>query len=150
MSLTVSFTGKIQKAEFRAVGEKNVCQVSVCEKKYNKDKDAAPEYDWVEASIWDAPQFLADKLKKGNFIAFTGSFSTRKYTDKAGVEKKNMECRCDTRSVTVVDAGFFGEQVKSREQAEAQPAAPRRPAAASIGGGYGDSEPPFAKAFGGW
>lgn len=138
MSLTINFSGKIQKAEFRQAGEKTVCEVSVCEKKYNKDKSAEPEYDWIQASIWDPPEFLAAKLKKGNFITFSGGFSTRKYTDKAGVEKKNMECRCDTRNVTVVDAGFFGER-------EAQQAAayqvPRRPAAPPAD--VEDSSPPF-------
>jgi single-stranded DNA-binding protein len=142
MSLTITYAGKIQKAEFRQVGEKSVCQVSVCEKKYNKDKNADPEYDWIEASIWDAPEFLAAKLKKGNFITFSGTFATRKYTDKAGVEKKNMECRCDTRNVTVVDAGFFGER---QEQSAAPAPAPRRPAAPAGGGADPDDSPPFAR-----
>lgn len=144
MSLAITFAGKIQKAEFRQAGEKSVCEVSVCEKKYNKDKNAEPEYDWIQASIWEPPEFLVAKLKKGNFITFSGQFSTRKYTDKAGVEKKNMECRCDTRNVTVVDAGFFGER-----QSEASAPAPRRPAA-DVGGGQGSDEPPFAQAFVGW
>ena len=126
MSLTITFAGKIQTAEFRQVGEKFVCDVSVCEKKYNKDKEAKPEFDWIRASIWDATEFLANKLKKGNFITFTGEFATRKYTDKAGVEKVNMECRVGPRSVTVVDAGFFGERGPAAETAAP---APRRPAA---------------------
>jgi single-stranded DNA-binding protein len=130
VSLTINFSGKIQKAEFRQAGEKSVCQVSVCEKKYNKDKNAEPEYDWIEASIWEPPEFMVAKLKKGNFITFSGSFSTRKYTDKAGVEKKNMECRCDTRNVTVVDAGFFGEREAPKQAFMDPPAGmTRRPAA---------------------
>lgn len=138
MSLTLNFAGKIQKAEFRQAGEKTVCEVSVCEKKYNKDKNAEPEYDWIQASVWDPPEFLAAKLKKGNFITFSGSFSTRKYTDKAGVEKKNMECRCDTRNVTVVDAGFF----ERYENPAAAPApAPRRSAVSAADDG--DQGPPF-------
>lgn len=142
MSLTITYSGKIQTAEFRQVGEKTVCDVSVCEKKYNKDKTVKPEFDWIRAQIWEAPEFLVNKLKKGNFITFSGEFSTRKYTDKAGVEKVNMECRVGPRSVTVVDAGFFGEH---GEQAAAPAPAPRRPAAPSGGGGDEDSQPPFQR-----
>ena len=139
MSLTITFSGKIQTAEFRAVGEKSVCDVAVCEKKYNKDKSAEAEFDWVRAQIWDAPEFLVAKLKKGNFITFSGEFSTRKYADKAGLERVSMECRCNPRSVTVVDAGFFGDR---GAQPVATTPAPRRaaPAPAST---EADDEPPF-------
>lgn len=143
MSLTINFAAKIQKAEFRQAGEKSICEVSVCEKKYNKDKSADPEYDWLRVTIWEPPEFLANKLKKGNFIAGSGIFSTRKYTDKAGVEKVSMECRADTRTVTVVDAGFFGEREAQQEKAVPAPG-PKRPAAPSGGGGDEDG-PPFQR-----
>ena len=134
MSLTITFNGKIQTAEVRQAGEKTVCEVSVCEKKYNKDKNAEPEFDWIRANIWDAPEFLVAKLVKGNFISFSGEFSTRKFTAKDGTVKVSMECRCNGRSVTVVDAGFFGERAAAPAQA------PRRPAAAPVDD---DSSPPF-------
>ena len=123
MSFIITILGqKIQKAEFRQAGEKSICEVSVCEKKYNKDKAAEPEFDWLRLQIWEPPEWMVPKLKKGNFISATGGFQTRKFKDKEGNEKVSMECRCDTRSVSVVDVG-------GAEAPSAPAPAPRRPAA---------------------
>lgn len=131
MSFIITILGqKIQKAEFRQAGEKSICEVSVCEKKYNKDKNAEPEFDWLRLQIWEPPEWMVSKLKKGNFISAMGAFSTRKFKDKEGNDKTSMECRCDTRSVSVVEVGGA--------EAAAAPA-PRRPAAPS----EDDGAPPF-------
>jgi single-stranded DNA-binding protein len=99
MSLTLSYAGYIKKVEFRQAGEKSIAEVSVCEKKYNKDRNAEPEFDWVRATIWEPNEHLLPKLKKGNAVALSGRFSTRKYTDKQGAEKVSMEVRVNDISV---------------------------------------------------
>lgn len=127
MSLTMTYTGYIKRVEFRQAGEKSIAEVSVCEKKYNKDKTAEPEFDWVRATIWEPNEHLLPKLKKGNAIYFAGKFSTRKYKDKEGVDKVSMEVR-------VNDCQVFEVAGAEAPAAPAAPApapapAPRRPAA---------------------
>lgn len=141
MSLTLSDTCFIKKVEFRQAGEKSIAEVSVCQKKYNKDKTADPEFDWVRVTCWEPKPEKAARLKKGNLFQFTGQFSTRKYTDKAGVEKISMEVRASDWMAWDMGA--------PSEQAEAPAPAPRRPAA-DVGGGQGSDEPPFIQAFTGW
>lgn len=136
MSLTMHYAGFIKKVEFRQAGEKSICEVSVCEKKYNKDKNAEPEFDWVRATIWEPNEYLMPKLKKGNAIVFSGRFSTRKYKDKEGNDKTSME-------VKVNDVQVF--EVAGAEAPSAPAPAPRRPAAQAVGGTEVADEPPFQR-----
>jgi single-stranded DNA-binding protein len=137
MSLTLSYAGYIKKVEFRQAGEKSIAEVSVCEKKYNKDKNADPEFDWVRATCWEPNEHLLAKLKKGNAVVFQGRFATRKYKDAQGVEKISLEVR-------VSDIQVF-EMAGTEQQEKAVPApGPRRPAAPS-GGDDGSDGPPFMR-----
>jgi single-stranded DNA-binding protein len=136
MSFTIHDTCFIKKVEFRQAGEKSIAEVSVCQKKYNKDKEAAAEFDWLRLTIWEPHPSQVEKLKKGNLIYFSGKFSTRKYTDKAGVEKTSMEVRCN-------DWNAF--EMPGVEAAAPAPApVPRRPTpVVDAGGSTDDSNPPF-------
>jgi single-stranded DNA-binding protein len=132
MSMIMSYAGFIKKVEFRQAGEKSIAEVSVCEKKYNKDKNAEPEFDWVRATIWEPKEYLLPKLKKGNAICFSGHFSTRKYKDKEGNDKVSMEVRAN--EVQVFEIG-------GAEAPSAPAPAPRKPAAPAADDDSGS--PPF-------
>lgn len=98
-------------------------------------------------TVWgkDA-EWLARDAHKGSLVLITGEPYSEDY-EKDG-QKKTRPHHVSCRTARCLERKADG--VKSREQAEAQPAAPKRPAAAPVGGGYGDSEPPFAKSFGEW
>ncbi len=134
MSLTLTYTGYIKKVEFRQAGEKSIAEVSVCEKKYNKDKTADPEFDWVRATVWEPNEHLLPKLKKGNGVTFTGRFSTRKFKDKEGNDKTSMEVR-------VSDITVF--EVAGAEAPADKPAPAPRKLVQVTGSTDDTSEPPF-------
>lgn len=133
-------------------GDKAVCEfgIAINRKFKGSDGEMKEEATFVEIVAWGRTAELCGQyLTKGS-----GAFIEGRLTQETWDDKKDGSKRSKTK-VTADNVQFMGgkrdgEQVKSREQAEAQPAAPRLPAAAPIGGGYGDSEPPFAKAFGEW
>lgn len=144
----LTIIGQIKGVKFRSAGETPVCELSVCKKRYAKQGEEA-SYDWFRVNVWGKlPDFMAKKIAKDNFIGACGDFSTRDWTNAQGEKKTQMEVKCQSFDVEIDGPHTAESPVKSREQAEAQPAAPRRPAA--VGGGQGDDESPFMQAFGGW
>lgn len=130
----MTVVGQIKSVKHRMAGDTPVCEVSVCKKKYQKDKTAEPEFDWFRICIWGKiPDFMAAKLVKGNIIGATGQFATRTWQSNEG-PKTDMEIKCQSSDVMV-----DGPNVA--EGAAPQPApqtGPRRPAPAQPA-----DEPPF-------
>ena len=104
-----------------------------------KDKQSG---EMREATEWHSISFFGklaeiagQYLKKGSQVYVEGSLRTRKYTDKAGVEKYATEIRADTMQMLGSRQGMGGEGGGgggySRPAAPAQrPAAAPAPAAA--------------------
>ena len=109
-----------------------------------KDKQSG---EMREATEWHSISFFGklaeiagQYLKKGSQVYVEGSLRTRKYTDKAGVEKYATDIRADTMQMLGSRQGMGGEGGSgggySRPAAPAQrpaaaPAAAARPAASS-------------------
>ena len=109
-----------------------------------KDKQSG---EMREATEWHSISFFGklaeiagQYLKKGSQVYVEGSLRTRKYTDKAGVEKYATDIRADTMQMLGSRQGMGGEGGGgggySRPAAPAQrpaaaPAAAARPAASS-------------------
>lgn len=89
----LNFAGFVTKAEHRNAGSKPIIELSICKK--NKVKEGEPDaYTWIKVTCWDAPQFLADKLVKGAFVAGSGDMTLRSYTNKDGAKAVSCEVRC--------------------------------------------------------
>jgi single-strand DNA-binding protein len=109
-----------------------------------KDKQSG---EMREATEWHSISFFGklaeiagQYLKKGSQVYVEGSLRTRKYTDKAGIEKYATDIRADTMQMLGSRQGMGGEGSGgggySRPAAPAQrpaaaPAAAARPAASS-------------------
>jgi single-strand DNA-binding protein len=131
----ITIIGQIKGVKHRMAGDSPVCELSVCKKRYAKDKNETPTFDWFRINVWGKlPEFMAKKMAKDNFIGAVGQFGTRDWTDKDGNKKTQMEVKCQSFDVEV-----DGPNVAEGEQ-QAAPA-PRRPAAPAAD--VDDSSPPF-------
>ena len=100
-----------------------------------KDKQSG---EMREATEWHSISFFGklaeiagQYLKKGSQVYVEGSLRTRKYTDKAGVEKYATDIRADTMQMLGSRQGMGGEGGGSGGGGYSRPAAPaQRPAAA--------------------
>ena len=100
-----------------------------------KDKQSG---EMREATEWHSISFFGklaeiagQYLKKGSQVYVEGSLRTRKYTDKAGVEKYATDIRADTMQMLGSRQGMGGEGAGSGGGGYSRPAAPaQRPAAA--------------------
>lgn len=101
-----------------------------------KDKQSG---EMREATEWHSISFFGklaeiagQYLKKGSQVYVEGSLRTRKYTDKAGVEKYATDIRADTMQMLGSRQGMGGEGGGSGGGGYSRPAAPaQRPAAAA-------------------
>ncbi len=133
--LRIHFAGEIKKVEHRQAGDKPVMSLSICKKNYAKQGEEAT-FTWLNVSVWGPlPDWLVNKAIKGGFIAGSGEFSLRSYTDKNGQKAVSAECRA-----TSFDVESAGTSDATPEPAPVK-AAPRKPAPATAAD---DSEsPPF-------
>lgn len=100
-----------------------------------KDKQSG---EMREATEWHSISFFGklaeiagQYLKKGSQVYVEGSLRTRKYTDKAGVEKYATDIRADTMQMLGSRQGMGGEGGGGGGGGYSRPAAPaQRPAAA--------------------
>lgn len=98
------------------------------------------ETTFVECEAWGrTAELVGQYLKKGDPAYVEGRLKQDTWDDKTD-GKKRSKTKVAVDNVQFLGGKRDGEQVKSREQAEAQPAAPRRPAAAPVDD---DSSPPF-------
>lgn len=114
----------------------------------NSAGEKQEEPTFIECEAWGrTAELVGQYLKKGDPAYVEGRLKQDTWDDKTDGKKRSKT------KVAVDNVQFLGgkrDGPKSREEADAQPVAPKRPAAAPVGGGYGDSDPPFLPAFGGW
>ena len=92
-----------------------VCTLSIAVSQKWTDKDGKPQEqtEWVRVNFWaKLAEVVGEYVKKGKQVYVAGKLTTRKYTDKDGVEKYATEIR--------------GEQIQllgsKDEQQQAKPA----------------------------
>lgn len=132
----IFFAGEIKKVEHRTAGDKQVMSLSVCKKNYAKQGEDAT-FTWLNVSVWGPlPDWLVNKAIKGGFIAGSGEFSMRSYTDKDGKKAVSAECRS-----TSFDVESAGTADVTPEAAPVK-APPKKPAAVAVAD---EDEPPFSQ-----
>lgn len=66
--------------------------VATSENYRDKDGKDVTRVEWINVALWRALAEFAEKyVKKGAFVYVEGKLSTRKYVDKAGVERSITE-----------------------------------------------------------
>ena len=148
MSFRIQYAGHIRKSETKTFGDKTFVEVQLCAKNYAKSGEE-PTFTWLRVSVVNPKDFQIPQLKVGCFICGSGEFTLRSYTNKDGVKQQSAECRSSSfdidgprqdAPVALVDNG--GGYGSAEQVAPVLPVANPSP---TIGGGYGNSEPPFAK-----
>jgi len=102
----------------------------------DKNGDWQTQTEWHNVVVWrDLAERAAAQLKKGSMVYVEGKISTRKYTDKDGVEK--TVCDIVANTFRLLDKREKVEGATERNFPEQQPAKPAQP----FGGeGHGHNE----------
>lgn len=146
-----TFTGNLgADPEVRSTGGgQSVCNLRLAVNERRKDRDGnwTEHTEWVPVIVWGTTADNCGKyLRKGSKVLVNGRLSTRKWTDKAGVEKYTTEITAD-----VVE---FLDPKSGGERQERQP----EPARGGYGGGGrsapvpepGDDDIPFVRQIEPW
>lgn len=108
-----NFTGNIGRdAETRQTNSSSITSFPVAVKAGYGDNAVTT---WVNCNMWgDRGEAVAEYLNKGTLVGISGELQLRKYTNKDGEEKQNLEVR-------VVDLTLLGGKPKQEENAGSQP-----------------------------
>jgi single-strand DNA-binding protein len=112
--------------------------IATTEKWKDKSGEMKEETEWHQVSLFNRLAEIAAKyLTKGSLVYIEGSIKTRKYTDKAGVEKYSTGIKANTMNM-------LGSKETPQLDAKARPA-PQKPRQAG-GSGFDDMDDdiPFA------
>jgi single-strand DNA-binding protein len=103
-----SFTGNIGRdAEIRDTSSSSITSFPVAVKAGYGDNAVTT---WVNCNMWgDRGEAVAEYLTKGALVGITGELQLRKYTNRDGEEKQNLEVR-------VVDLTLLGGKRRDDEQ----------------------------------
>lgn len=101
-----------------------VCSVSIAVSNKWKDKNTGEQKEsteWIPLEFFGKLAEIAGQyLKKGSSIHVTGRFSTRKYTDKDGVEKYATSIKVD--QMQMLGGKQEGQGAAPAQQQQRQPA----------------------------
>ena len=116
----LTFAGQIKRAEWRTVGDKQLCEVSICKKRRTKQGEEEA-FDWYRINIWSPAEFQTPKLVKGNFIAGSGEFATSSYVSNKDQQKHTtLEVKCQSFDVEI-DGNAAAEPAKPAAKKAAAP-----------------------------
>ncbi len=134
-NLRLQFSGEARKVELKTIGDKPAVQIQLCKKNYAKKGDE-PTFTWITVLVWEPKEFQT--FVEGGFVAGSGEFTMRSYTDKDGNKRQSAEVRCTS---------FDVETPRHADAPAMAPApTPRKPdpvRRGDLGGGASDNEPPF-------
>lgn len=96
----VTLLGNIGQApDFRTLDSgQNACRLSLATNENYKDKDGnwQQRTEWHNLMCWGQLAERAAKLSKGWLVYAEGRISSRKYTDKDGIERMSYDIQVDT------------------------------------------------------
>ena len=142
-NLRMQFSGEARKVEHKTIGGKAAVQIQICKKNYTKQGDE-PAFTWVTIMVWEPKEF--QQFSEGGFVAGSGEFTMRSYTDKDGNKRQSAEVRCTSFDVETPRPGEASPAIKHHAakpyDSQANRSEPRVPT-----GGVGgrDDGPPFAR-----
>lgn len=94
----IGFSGKPAELRYTASGNA-VASFSLATSESFKDKNSG---DWIEKTEWHnivifgkAAEFAGQKVAKGTYVYVLGKLQTRKWQDKAGVDRYTTEIVCE-------------------------------------------------------
>lgn len=135
--------GRDPEVRFMPSGEA-VCTLSIATTEKWKDKNTGEvkeATEWHRVSAWGKLAELAGEyLKQGSLVYVEGKMTSRKYTDKDGVEKSSYEIRMT--GMKFLSSKQSGESQDQGQQAPRAPAARPavRQAPAPAGSGFDDMD----------
>lgn len=140
--------GRDPEVRFMPSGEA-VCNISIATTEKWKDKtsgEVKEATEWHRVSAWGKQAELAGQyLKQGSLVYIEGKMTTRKYTDKDGVEKSSYEIRMTEMKFLSRKDGAEGQDHAAPTARPPQAAQPPRPAvrqapAPAAAGGFDDMD----------
>lgn len=123
----LTFSGEIKNSREFSMGTKNAVEVQLMKKNYTP-QGAEPSWTWIKVLVVEPKDFQKDWLAEGKYIAGSGEFSLKSFTNKDGVKLNGAEVRCSSFDI---DAPY--SEAKDTPKASAETAQKRRvPAPAPI------------------
>jgi hypothetical protein len=133
----LSFSGEIKKSREFNMGTKPAFEIQLMKKNYVA-KDAEPSWTWIKVLVVDPKDFQKDWLAEGKYIAGSGEFSLKSFTNKDGVKLNGVEVRCSSFDI---DAPYSGASQQSEPAPVANKPALKRHMPAPVNDD--DFQPPF-------
>jgi len=119
-AIVVGFLGKDPETRFLPDG-KAVCNFTVATSEQWKDKSGEKQEktEWHRITAFGKlAEICGEYLKKGSLVYIEGKLSTRKWTDKEGVERYTTEIGADTMKILSAREGSITTKPKPAAKPE--------------------------------
>ena len=93
-NLRLQFSGEARKVEHKTIGGKNAVEIQLCKKNYTP-QGQEPSFTWIRVTVFE-PKTEFQKFYEGGFVAGSGEFTLRSFTDKDGNKRQSAEVRCSS------------------------------------------------------
>ncbi len=139
--LRLFFSGEARKVELKTIGDKPAVQIQLCKKNYAKKGDE-PTFTWITVLVWEPKELQT--FVEGGFVAGSGEFTMRSYTDKDGNKRQSAEVRCTSFDVETPRHADAPAMAPATKQAPVAREGSRPPMGRAANNQYDDtSSPPF-------
>lgn len=133
----LEFSGEVRKPLQKEIGGKPCVEFQLMKKNYSKD-EANVSFTWVKILLFDAKPWQIEQCREGCFVAGSGEFTMRSYTNKAGEKQQSAEVRCGSFDLNGPRTGTKTSESAARSEPLAK-TSPSVPAPAPVD----DDAPPF-------
>lgn len=131
--MRLSFSGEVRKPQPKTIGGKQCVEFQIMKKNYTKDGEEAT-FTWIRVTVFDAKPWQIEQCQEGKFVAGSGEFTMRGYTDKDGNKRQSAEVRCnsfDLDGPRTGDAGPIAHHANKPYDSQQNRSEPRVPAPAA-------------------
>ena len=132
-TMRLSFSGECRKPQIKDIGGKQAVEFQLMRKNYVPQGQEA-SFTWIRCTVFSPQPWQIEQCQEGKFVAGSGEFTLRSYTDKDGAKRQSAEVRVQSFDLDGPHTGH------TAAPAAGAPAPSPKPA---IGGGASSGEPPF-------
>lgn len=116
--ITAQFNGHLGKdPELQNVGDTQVCKFSVASNERRKvDNEWRDHVEWITVEVWGKrAEFCAKDLRKGSFVAVSGTLSVDTWTDREGKSRHSLKVKAVDGGVAYPKPADQGDNDRSNQ-----------------------------------